>query len=221
MDDESERRVREFMTTEHFVLQTARSMTIQEANGRANLFLTSLSSAVVALALVGQVTKLGQSFVLFSLVMLPCLWFMGVVTFGRLVQVGIEDMLHARGMARIRHYFVEAAPEMARYMMHSTHDDYYGLLADMGRAPSANPSWRSLQSFLTTSGMVSVIDSVLAGVFVGLSVHALLGWPTTLALACAILAFVVNVVLFRRLQARAWKSAEGRLETLFPTGAGA
>lgn len=90
------------MTTEHFVLQTARAATIQEANQRANLFLTSVSSVTIALSFVAQVTEMGMPFVLFSLILLPCLFFIGLVTFVRAVQVAIEDMVHARGMARIR-----------------------------------------------------------------------------------------------------------------------
>jgi hypothetical protein len=39
-----------FMTTEHFVLQTARAATIAETNGRTALFLGSVSSVLVALA---------------------------------------------------------------------------------------------------------------------------------------------------------------------------
>src|SRR5437868_3748274 len=104
------------MTTEHFVLQTARAATIQEANQRANLFLTSVSSATIALAFVAQVTQMGMQFVLFSLILLPCLFFVGLVTFIRAVQVAIEDMVHARGMARIRHYYVEIAPVMQKYL---------------------------------------------------------------------------------------------------------
>jgi hypothetical protein len=43
-EDEGEirRRMLDVMTTEHFVLQTARAATIQEANQRAQLFLASV-----------------------------------------------------------------------------------------------------------------------------------------------------------------------------------
>ncbi|TCS07466.1 hypothetical protein [Rhizobium sp. BK418] len=115
-------KVLQFMTTEHFALQTARTATIQEANQRANLFLTSVSSATIALAFVAQVTQMGQSFVLFSLILLPCLYFIGLVTFVRTVQVAIEDMVHARGIARIHHYYIEIAPLMEKYLIHSTHE---------------------------------------------------------------------------------------------------
>jgi hypothetical protein len=100
------------MITEHVVLQAARSATIQEASQRANLFLTSVSSATIALAFVAQITQMGRPFVLFRLILLPCLYFMGLVTFVRAVQVAIEYMVHARGMARIRHYYVDLAPPL-------------------------------------------------------------------------------------------------------------
>ena len=37
------------LTTEHFVLQSARMATISEANGRATLYLGTLSSATIAI----------------------------------------------------------------------------------------------------------------------------------------------------------------------------
>ena len=200
-----------FMTTEHFVLQTARSATIQEANGRANLFLTAVSSATIALAFVAQVTQMGEPFLLFSLILLPCLYFIGLVTFVRAVQVGIEDMVHARGMARIRHYYVELAPSMQRYLIHSTHDDYLGLLADMGRKPAP---W---QSFMTTPGMVSAIDGAIAGVFAGLVAKAVAGPMIGLAVVLGILVFAASVLLLRRYQVRAWTDAEQRQTVLFPS----
>ena len=43
-----------FMTTEHFVLQTARSAGISEVNGRAGFYLAAVSSGLIALAFIGQ-----------------------------------------------------------------------------------------------------------------------------------------------------------------------
>lgn len=42
-----------FASTEHFILQTARALTVSEANGRASIYLAALSTPVVAGALVG------------------------------------------------------------------------------------------------------------------------------------------------------------------------
>jgi hypothetical protein len=46
---ERQRRRLQTLTTEHFTLQTARSATITDSNGRSALYLATVSSAVVAL----------------------------------------------------------------------------------------------------------------------------------------------------------------------------
>ena len=51
-----------FVTTEHFVLQGARSATIAESNGRANMFLAAVSGGLVALGLVATASSLGTAF---------------------------------------------------------------------------------------------------------------------------------------------------------------
>jgi hypothetical protein len=205
--------VLQFMTTEHFVLQTARSATIQEANQRANLFLTSVSSATIALAFVAQVTQMGMPFALFSLILLPCLYFIGLVTFVRAVQVAIEDMVHARGMARIRHYYVELAPSMQRYLVHAIHDDHLALLNDTSLKQS---HW---QSFMSAAGLVSVINGAIAGVFVGVVAKVMIGVTIGPAVAPGILAFLASIFLFRRYHVRAWRKAEQRMTALFPGSA--
>ena len=44
----------QFMTTEHFTLQTARAVANAEISARLQLYMTTLSSAIIALALVAQ-----------------------------------------------------------------------------------------------------------------------------------------------------------------------
>ena len=72
-----------FATTEHFVLQGARSATIAESNGRTNMFLAAVSGGLVALGLVATASSLGSAFYGFALVLLPTLAFVGFVTFER------------------------------------------------------------------------------------------------------------------------------------------
>lgn len=208
--NEGEGQVLQIMTTEHFVLQTARSGTIQEANQRANLFLTSVSSATIALAFVAQVTQMGMPFVLFSLILLPCLYFIGLVTFVRAVQVAIEDMVHARGMARIRHYYVESAPVMRRYLIHAIHDDRSAVLVHKGLKSSP---W---QFFVTTAGMVSTINGAIAGVFAGVVAQSAISLPVFLSVGVGLLVFAVSILLLRRYHLNAWAAAEESLTILFP-----
>ena len=50
-----------FATTEHFNLQTARAVTVSEANGRASIYLAALSGNLIALAFIGQISRLGAA----------------------------------------------------------------------------------------------------------------------------------------------------------------
>jgi hypothetical protein len=72
---ESLGRAATFATTEHFNLQTARAVTVSEANGRASIYLAALSSNLIALAFIRQMSRLGVAFFTFGLVLLPVLTF--------------------------------------------------------------------------------------------------------------------------------------------------
>ncbi len=100
------------ITTEHYNLQTGRSMTIFESNGRASLFVGAVSSGLIALTFVGQISHLGTAFFVFSLVIIPTLAFMGLITFERVLQSGSTDIMYARGVNRIRHLYLEYAPQL-------------------------------------------------------------------------------------------------------------
>ena len=107
------------MTTEHFVLQGARSATIAESNGRANMFLAAVAGGLVALGLAATSGKQfsGSAFYGFALVLLPTLAFAGFVTFERTLQSSIEDTEYARRIALLRGYYFEHAPEIAPYLL--------------------------------------------------------------------------------------------------------
>jgi len=201
----------QFLTTEHFVLQTARAGTIEEANGRATLFVSAVSSAAVALGFVAQVTHMGDEFLFFALIMLAPLYFIGSVSFVRAVQVAIEDMINARAMARIRHYFVERAPAVQPYLMHSIHDDYGAVLSGFGFQASI------MQSFMTTAGMINIVNGVLAGVFAGLAIKAVFGFTLTSCSIAGVSIFVVTVALWRWYQVQTWTKAERNLTVRFPS----
>src|SRR4051794_9928041 len=106
-----------FATTEHFNLQTGRAATITEANGRATIYLAALSSSLIALAFIGQMSRLGPAFYAFALIVLPVLAFIGVVTFERLVQLSFEDIAYAERIGRLREFYVTVAPGLAPYLV--------------------------------------------------------------------------------------------------------
>jgi hypothetical protein len=198
------------MTTEHYNLQSGRSMTISEANGRSSLFVGAVSSGLVALAFVGQIAHLGTAFFVFSLVVIPTLLFMGLITFERVLQAGSADIVYARGINRIRHLYLEYAPQMQPYFILSTYDDQEGTLGQ----EAMQTSW--WQVFLSVAGMIAVINSVLAGGFVGLllATFTLPLWITTSA---GVVTFLVSVGLHQRYQWRQWMRLGRNLPVLFPS----
>src|SRR5260370_7675543 len=109
------------MPPQHYSLQPGRSMVISEADGRSSLFVGAVSSGLVALAFVGQISHLGTAFFVFSLVVIPTLFFMGLITFERVLQSGNADIIYARGINRIRHLYLEYAPQLQPYFILSSH----------------------------------------------------------------------------------------------------
>ena len=106
-----------FVTTEHFTLQGARSSTIAEATGRATMFLGSVSGGLVALGLIATAAGVRTAFYAFALILLPTLVFVGLTTFSRVLQSGIEDLGYASRIARLRDYHLQYAAELAGYLL--------------------------------------------------------------------------------------------------------
>jgi hypothetical protein len=101
-----------FATTEHFTLQGARAATIAESTGRASMFLLSVSGGPVAQGWIATASRFGTAFYAFGLILLPTLTFVGLVTFERALQSGMEDLEYARRIARLRDYYFDEAPEL-------------------------------------------------------------------------------------------------------------
>jgi hypothetical protein len=150
-----------FATTEHFNLQTARAVTVSEANGRASIYLAAVSGNLIALAFVGQMSRLGAAFYAFALILLPVLAFVGMVTFLRLVQSSIEDLAYAKRIALLRAFYLRLSPELEPYLV---------VVRD-ARLTNA-PSPAAWQLTLTAAGMVAVINSVVVGACAGLVLDA-------------------------------------------------
>src|SRR5262245_56306167 len=102
----------QILATEHWSLLATRSMTWNEVFSRASMFITVLSAAVVALALVAQATAFGPGFRLFALFVLPVVLVVGVATLLRLGDANTDDFGLVLGMNRLRHAYLELAPEL-------------------------------------------------------------------------------------------------------------
>src|SRR5436189_629619 len=100
----------QILSTEHWSLLASRSLAWNESFSRAGMFLTTLTGAIVALALVAQASAFGDGFTLFALVILPVVLFIGVATYIRLGTSNYHEGLCVIGMNRIRAAYLELAP---------------------------------------------------------------------------------------------------------------
>jgi hypothetical protein len=200
------------LTTEHFTLQGARSQTVSESGARSSLYLGSVSSTLIALGFVSQVSEGGEIFQLFALSVLPTLFFLGLFTFVRLVESSVEDMLYGRAINRIRHYYLEVAGEDARYFLMSGHDDPPGVIANMGLVGGSR--W---QLFFTTASAVSVVNAVVGGGAIAILLGVTLDLPLAVAATAGIGFAILSVVLFMRYDRGRHMAGAGRDEVLFPS----
>jgi hypothetical protein len=199
------------LTSEYASLQSARSTTVFESNGRIGVFLSTVSSFVVALAFIGTISKVGMAFYAFALVLLPALFLLGTVTYFRAMQCGAEDLLLSRAMSRIRHYYADIEPAARPYFLLSTSDDAAGHMVNMG----INPKQR--QMFFTAASMVVMVNSLIAGVFAGVVTLAVSA-PTFLSFVVGVPVATLVFVMFARNEASQWRVAEAAVPTMFPSG---
>ena len=186
-----------FATTEHFNLQTARAVTVSEANGRASLYLAALSSNLIALAFIGQMSRLGTAFRAFALILLPALAFVGTVTFQRLVQSSMEDIAYAERIGRLRGFYLALAPELEPYVLAVSGSHAEAFLSHESLTPSG---W---QLALTTAGMVAVVNSVVVGACVGLIAETLVSGSLSVVLTVGAVTGVTTLIAQRRHHLRA------------------
>lgn len=199
------------LTTEHFTLQGARGITTTEALGRTTLYLGSISGGLVALSLLGNATRLGLPFVVAALVLTPTLIFLGFVTFMRTLESSMEDTFYARGINRLRHAYLELAPGWRPYFIQSDRDDMPGVMTNLGLMPGAH-----FQMYLNLAGMVSIINSVLLGSFVG-GALSVLKVPLVFNAPLAATVFLLAVSAHMKYQQRAWSRFDRRYPSLFPS----
>jgi hypothetical protein len=199
------------LTTEHFTLQTARAVAVNEGNGRTALYVGALSSTLVALALVAQRSPLGEVFYAVALTVLPAVLFLGLVTYVRVLQSSVEDIIYARAINRIRHYYTEIDPARASYFLLSGRDDVRGALANM----CIRDSWT--QFLFTLPSAVAVINGLLGGVTVALAVATAVGAPLPVTVLAGMASGTMILALHVAYQVRRFATMRSTVEALFPS----
>jgi hypothetical protein len=147
----------EFMSalvTEHFVLQGTSSSTISESGSRVSIYLSALSSGLVAIGFASTSHKALEAL---AFTVLPVVFVLGWFTVVRLTDTGVANIVSQRRMDLIRRYYAAIYPPAAVYFGPGdpgagTHGVRYG-------------RW----SFLfTMASMVIAVNSVVGGATVAL-----------------------------------------------------
>jgi hypothetical protein len=156
----------QLLATEHWSLLATRSLSWNESFARAGMFLTLLSGATVALALVAQATAFGEGFVVFALLILPVVLFVGLATYVRLLEINNEDYVWVRGMNRLRGAYLELDPQLAQYFITGTAEDADAIFRTFGSMPGEphNMDTGLFHGFVTTPTTIAFVDATLAAV---------------------------------------------------------
>jgi hypothetical protein len=179
----------QILATEHWSLLATRSMTWNEIFSRASMYITVLSAAVVALALVAQATAFGPTFRLFALFVLPVVLLVGLATILRLGAANGEDFWLLLGMNRLRHGYLELAPELEPYFVTESYDDPRSVFASYGMGTSMNLS----RILAGTPNLVAAINILVFGVFAAL-VAQTLGASDQVALVVGLVAAMLAAI---------------------------
>ena len=178
---------------EHSALLSARSLVGSELSFRAGLYFATLSSSVVAL---GFVSQRGQSLTLFSLIILPVVFLLGMFTYGRMLQNAVQYLIAVHGIDRIRRFYRDIDHAHSE-LFHEIHPSDTGLIA-LG---IFNPKW---QQFLSATTMVAIVNAAVAGTAVATLLASLFALPILAVAGVGVLLAVCVSAAFMWNQWKTW-----------------
>lgn len=198
MDDaERERALLTVLNTEHYALQTSRAGTIDEATGRATIFLSVLSAALIGLGFAAGNDRVVRPYLG---AVLPILVIIGILTFLRLVETTVENSLDMKRIQRIRAYY--------HRRLASEHDFFADAVVSEDSAQAARMlvgvrpgRWEFL---LTTAALVGAVNAALVGSGVALVLGMVGEWHWLMVVAgvaAALVAFGAQFLYIVRMSA--------------------
>jgi hypothetical protein len=151
------------LTTEHYNLQMQRVATISESNGRASIFLGAVSAGLIALGFesTGGASPAGR--MIFQVLVLTPLVFLGLVAFARCLEIAIDDWEFVTRITCLRRTYDQLVPDLAPLMSQA--------VAGEGVVVMLSPRWQPFQKMLSVAGSVAVITSVVLGGDAGVIVY--------------------------------------------------
>ena len=97
--------------------------------------------------------------------LLPVVFFLGIATYARLVQIDTEEFDLVLAMNRLRRAYLQIEPGLERYFTTGHHDDERGVIATyMLDGPSRR--WLLVHFVVNTPMIVATVDAALAAAIV-------------------------------------------------------
>ena len=117
------------------------------------------------MALLADATGFGSQTTTLALVLLPIVFFLGIATYARQVQINTEEFELVLAMNRLRHAYLQIEPGLERYFTTGHHDDERGMIATyMLDGPSRR--WLLVHFMVNTPMIVATVDAALAAAIV-------------------------------------------------------
>ncbi len=137
------------LANEQFILQSVSSSTISESSGRAALYLSALSSGLVAIGFASASDSILSAI---TFTVLPTVFLLGCFTVVRLIDTSVENLVVLRRIERIRRYWVTLSRDGERFFE-----------ADSATGGHRGVRYGTWAMLFTTASMVIVVNAVVAG----------------------------------------------------------
>jgi hypothetical protein len=181
----------EFMSalvTEHFALQSAASSTISESGSRVAIYLSALSSGLVA---IGFASSSPHALAALAFTVLPTVFVLGWFTIVRLIDTSVANVVSLRRIELIRRYYASIVPSAAAYFQ-----------ADDPAAGTRSVRYGRWSFLFTMASMVIVVNSVLGGATIALVGTLAVKAPVAISTVVGIIAGLAIMVLALRYEHR-------------------
>jgi hypothetical protein len=181
----------EFMSalvTEHFVLQSTASSTISESGSRVSIYLSALSSGLVA---IGFASSTPHALAALAFTVLPTVFILGWFTVVRLIDTSVANIISQRRMERIRAYYASLAAAAPPYFE-----------ADDSVAGNHGVRYGRWSFLFTMASMVIVVNSVLGGATIALVFALAIKTGLVIATVLGVIGGMVLLVLSLRYEHR-------------------
>jgi hypothetical protein len=166
------------LVTQHFVLQGTSSSTISESGSRVSIYLSALSSGLVAIGFASDSHRALESL---AFTVLPTVFMLGWFTIVRLIDTSVANAVAQRRMDRIAAYYATLHRSGVPYFETDDRSVQYG-------------RW---SFFFTMASMVIVVNSVVGGAALALvfalAVHAVTPVPVVVGIAAGAAALAISL----------------------------